>query len=240
MPDIGRSARRAEYHRAGAQGKDEQMSNEVQYSEDGQWWWDGTEWRQVEGSPLAGQATTIPEVTVEGDPTASGNPSSGDDAYADGYYAGLQSTGFDDSHYIDDAKQRYADGWNVGEATRKTQSGGEHSEGTAQVLAEEALPHVAGEAIGHMLELGFGGVVLGAVFGGNDTMLKEAPAYMAVCHRSGHGLSGDAVFDGGAWHSDPTMDGNAANMWRDEHASNYGHADAMHVWEFKDNAWTMY
>jgi hypothetical protein len=183
---------------------------------------------------------TIPEVTIYGDPNAPADPNSGDDAYADGYSAGYYNSGFDDSAYAEAVKPRYSEGYNAGYAAKKVEGSGEHHEGTGEVIAEEGLPHLVGEAIGHLLGVGFGGVVLGAVLGGPDTMLKEAPAYMAVCHRSDHGLSGDAVMDGGAWHSEPTMDYNAASSYGGEHGSTWGHGDDVHIWEFKADAWSMF
>jgi len=44
-----------------------------QYSEDGNYYWDGSEWQLVDRSG----ATTIPEVTVEGDAANAGNPYAG-------------------------------------------------------------------------------------------------------------------------------------------------------------------
>jgi hypothetical protein len=55
-------------------------------------------------------------------------------------------------------------------------------------------------------------------------------------------MSGDEVFNGGAWHSDPAMDYNAASSYGADHASTWGHngSDDVHIWYFKADEWNMW
>jgi hypothetical protein len=186
---------------------------------------------------------TLPEVTIVGDPNAAADPNSADDAYAAGYDAGYNARGEDPSGFAPAAQDAYRRGYNEGGGLHRVQ-GHEHSgaEEVAHGTAEVGGPVIMDHFILHGL---LGGVpitdlIVMALSPGGDTQLNPPDAYMPVCHAEGHGLHGDAVFDGGAWHGTVTLELNDATSEASAHASEWGHTDMVHMWVYdKDNEWTM-
>lgn len=184
---------------------------------------------------------TIGEVTVVGDPNAPVDPNSTDDAYAVGYNAGYQGELLDDSAFGEAAKSSYHKGYNEGGALRRT-SGHEHS-GAAEVahgIGEVVVPVIMDHRVLHSLLHGIPltELLLHAISPGGDTMLHPPEAYLAVCYRDDHGLNGDAVFDGGAWHGVATLELSDAQSEARDHASQWEHDGAAHIWVYgNDDEW---
>lgn len=173
---------------------------------------------------------TIPEVTVDGDPTSSPDPQSTTDAYNDGFSAGAAGRSFDDSAFDDDAKPEYARGWSAGAATLRM---GPADETSPVVEVGEGVVELLGpEALGHLLKIGPWATFLAlATSPGGDTQLPPAPVYLSICSLTNHRLSGDDLLDSGAWHGTATLTyADAANEGA-EHATTWEHADAtVHTW----------
>ena len=192
---------------------------------------DGTDTTGASGS------VTIAPVVVVGDPTRPPDPSSGDDAYTDGYFAGSNDKQHDDSAYDDAVKARYQSGYDAGAAARllnppaETRSGlGETAGGVAELLGPEA--------IGHLLHIGpWSTLAAMATSPGGDTSLPPPPVMLPLCYRTGHGLSGDAILDGGAWHGTATLSYTDAQADAAQHAGTWDHAGAVHTWSWRQDTW---
>jgi hypothetical protein len=197
----------------------------------------GREEAAVHARQEAGGGTvTIPEVTVQGDPNGKYDPNSADDAYADGYNAGLSGGGPEDSSgFADSVKDWYHKGWNEGYAARlvpahEHSAAGEIAHGVGEIAVPTVLDHVVlhgllkGAPWSHLIAM--------AISPGGDTPLATQLVYFPVCHLSGHNLTGDTIFEGGAWHGTMTTDDSLAASEGKEHESAWGHADATHVWSF--------
>jgi hypothetical protein len=193
-------------------------------------------------SSQADTTVTLPEVTVEGDPHAAANPNSADDAYAAGWDDGSHGRMEDPSAYAPAVHDSYKRGYNEGGGLHRTQ-GHEHSAGeeVAHGTAEAVGPSIIDHFVLHPLLHGvpITDLIVMALSPGGDTQLNPPDAYMPVCEAYGHGLSGDPVFDGGAWHGTVTLELNDADSEASTHASQWGHADLVHIWVYdKDNEWT--
>jgi hypothetical protein len=192
-----------------------------------------------------GTTHTIAEVTIEGDPNAAADPNSADDAYAVGYDAGYHGRLEDPSGFAPAVQDSYKRGYNEGGGLHRTE-GHEHSDaeevlhGTAEVGGPAAFDHFVVHGLLHKMMPPVLDLLVMATSPGGDTMLHPPDAYMPVCHSDGHGLSGDAVFDGGAWHGTVTLELNDAQSEGSAHASQWGHPDMVHMWVYdKDNEWNM-
>jgi hypothetical protein len=199
----------------------------------------GTEPLSSEPGPV-----TIPEVTVTGDPNSPTDPNSADDAYADGYNAGYRGGGPEDSSgYADAVKPWYHKGWSEGYALRLTEEQHSGAGEVAHGVGEVAVPVIMDHWVLHGILKGLPitELIAHALSPGGDTVLATQLVYWPVCHREEHGLSGDAVFDGGAWHGTLTTDDSLARSEGDEHGSSWDHADSIHVWSYNrdDDLWTM-
>jgi hypothetical protein len=197
----------------------------------------GREEAAVHARQEAGGGTvTIPEVTVVGDPNSKADPTSAYDAYAEGRAAGLAGGGpADPSAFDDSVKNEYLRGWNEGYAERLTGAHGHSAAGEiAHGVGEIAVPTVLDHFVLHGLLKGtpWSHLVAMALSPGGDTPLATQLVYLPVCHRNDHGLSGDPVFDGGAWYGTMTTDDSFAASEGKEHESTWGHADATHVWSY--------
>jgi hypothetical protein len=191
------------------------------------------------------RTVTLPEVTVEGDPHSAVDPNSADDAYAAGWDAGYHTRGEDPSGFAPAVHDAYRRGYNEGGGLHRVE-GGEHSDaeeiahGTAEVAGPAAFEHFVVHGMLHRMMPPVLDLLVMATSPGGDTMLHPPDAYMPVCHMPNHGLSGDAVFEGGAWHGTVTLELNDATSEASAHASEWGHTDMVHMWVYdKDDEWTM-
>ncbi len=183
---------------------------------------------------------TLPETTIVGEPGSSGDPLSGDDAYADGYAAGLRGAQSDDSGYEETAQGRYRQGYSVGAAEAQLSAPTEpDGAGQAEEVGEEIAHLLAPEVLAHALEIApWPTLVALALSPGGDTSLRPAEVFLALCHRSDHGLSGDAILDGGAWHGTATLSYDDATAEGAEHASTWDHTDgSVHTWSRHGDQW---
>jgi hypothetical protein len=190
----------------------------------------------ADGDDPTGSATTAPVVVV-GDADRAPDPSSGDDAYADGYAAGTAGRQYDDSAYDEAVKVRYQSGFDAGAAAHRLDAAPESGGGLGEVaggIAELLGP----EVVGHLLHLGpWSTLVALATSPGGDTPLPPPAVLLPLCHRAGHGLGGDAVLDGGAWHGTATLSYADAQAEGAEHASTWDHVGAVHTWSWRQDSW---
>jgi hypothetical protein len=186
---------------------------------------------------------TIPETTIVGDPNSVADPNSADDAYAAGYNDGYRGVQEDSSAFAETVKSWYHQGYSEGGGLHRTEPH-EHSEAAevAEGVAEVGAPVIIDHWVLHALLQGAPWTELAhlAITPGGDTQLSPPDAYMPVCHQNGHGLGGDAVFDGGSWHGTATLDLAGAQYEATDHSRQWGHDGSVHIWVFdKDNEWNM-
>jgi hypothetical protein len=188
---------------------------------------------------------TLPETTIVGDPNAPADPNSADDAYAAGYNDGYQGHLEDPSAFAAAVQASYKKGYNEGGGLHRTE-GHEHSElgevaeGTGELLGPAAFDHFIVHGLLHKMAPPVLDLLLTATSPGGDTQLNPPDAYLPVCHAKGHGLSGDAVFDGGAWHGTVTLELTDAQSEGSGHGSQWGHGESVHMWVYdKSNEWNM-
>lgn len=185
----------------------------------------------------AGDGVTTDPVVLVGDPHRAIDPTSGDDAYADGYSAASAGQGNDDSAYDETVKPRYQSGYSAGAAKRQLNPPPENTSGIGEAaggLAELLGP----EAIGHLLHIGpWSTLVALATSPGGDTPLPPPPVLLPICYRTGHRLAGDAILDGGAWHGSATLSYSDAQSEATDHTTTWEHPDTVHTWSWQRDSW---